>query len=66
MPVTFQKRYVQIERMRGIALSCLQKCFVNEKASGVKQQRTCSLSLWRVVRGSKLMHLDLMHGLLIT
>jgi hypothetical protein len=26
----------------------------------------CSLSLWRVVRGSKLMHLDLIHGLLIT
>jgi hypothetical protein len=28
---------------------------------------TCSLSLWRVVRGSKLMHLDsLIHGLFIT
>ncbi len=26
----------------------------------------CSLSLWRVVRGSKLMHLDLIHGLFIT
>jgi hypothetical protein len=28
---------------------------------------SCSLSLWRVVRGSKLMHLDhLIHGLFIT
>jgi hypothetical protein len=26
----------------------------------------CSLSLWRVVRGSKLMHLDIIHGLFIT
>ncbi len=26
----------------------------------------CLLSLWRVVRGSKLMHLDLIHGLFIT
>jgi hypothetical protein len=26
----------------------------------------CLLSLWRVVRGSKLMHLDLTHGLFIT
>jgi hypothetical protein len=26
----------------------------------------CSLSLWRVFRGSKLMHLDLIHGLFIT
>ncbi len=26
----------------------------------------CSLSLWRVVRGSKLMHLELIHGLFIT
>jgi hypothetical protein len=26
----------------------------------------CSLSLWRVVWGSKLMHLDLIHGLFIT
>ncbi len=26
----------------------------------------CSLSLWRVVRGSKLMHLDLIHGLFIS
>ncbi len=26
----------------------------------------CSLSVWRVVRGSKLMHLDLIHGLFIT
>ncbi len=26
----------------------------------------CSLSLWRMVRGSKLMHLDLIHGLFIT
>jgi hypothetical protein len=26
----------------------------------------CSLSLWRVVRGSKLMHLELIHGLCIT
>ncbi len=29
-------------------------------------RRGCSLSLWRVVRGSKLMHLDLIHGLFIT
>jgi hypothetical protein len=30
-------------------------------------RRSCSLSLWRVVRGSKLMHLDsLIHGLFIT
>ncbi len=28
--------------------------------------KECSLSLWRVVRGSKLMHLDLIHGLFIT
>ncbi len=27
---------------------------------------SCSLSLWRVVRGSKLMDLDLIHGLFIT
>ncbi len=34
---------------------------------GEKVQRsTCSLSLWRVVRRSKLMHLDLIHGLFIT
>jgi hypothetical protein len=26
----------------------------------------CSLSLWRVVQESKLMHLDLIHGLFIT
>jgi hypothetical protein len=26
----------------------------------------CSLSLWRVVQGIKLMHLDLIHGLFIT
>jgi hypothetical protein len=26
----------------------------------------CLLSLWRVVRGSKFMHLDLTHGLFIT
>jgi hypothetical protein len=26
----------------------------------------CSLSLWRVVQGSKLMHLELIHGLFIT
>jgi hypothetical protein len=26
----------------------------------------CSLSLWKVVRGSKLMHLELIHGLFIT
>jgi hypothetical protein len=26
----------------------------------------CSLSMWRVVRGSKLMHLELIHGLFIT
>jgi hypothetical protein len=26
----------------------------------------CSLSLWRVIWGSKLMHLDLIHGLFIT
>jgi hypothetical protein len=30
------------------------------------QDHECSLSLWRVVRGSKLMHLDLIHGLFIT
>jgi hypothetical protein len=30
------------------------------------QDHYCSLSLWRVVRGSKLMHLDLIHGLFIT
>jgi hypothetical protein len=30
-------------------------------------QRRCSLSLWRVVRGSKLMHLvSLIHGLFVT
>jgi hypothetical protein len=26
----------------------------------------CSLSLWRVARGSKLMRLELIHGLFIT
>ncbi len=30
------------------------------------EESNCSLSLWRVVRGSKLMHLDLIHGLFIT
>ncbi len=31
------------------------------------KERHCSLSLWRVVRGSELMHLDsLIHGLFIT
>ncbi len=30
------------------------------------QDPSCLLSLWRVVRGSKLMHLDLIHGLFIT
>jgi hypothetical protein len=29
-------------------------------------QRCCSLSLWRVARGSKLMRLELIHGLFIT
>ncbi len=33
---------------------------------GYFQSHTCSLSLWRVVRGSKLMHLELIHGLFIT
>ncbi len=33
----------------------------------MKEGSECSLSLWRVVRGSKLMHLDsLIHGLFIT
>ncbi len=32
----------------------------------IAQLYNCSLSLWRVVRGSKLMHLDLIHGLFIT
>ncbi len=31
-----------------------------------EQNFNCSLSLWRVVRGSKLMHLELIHGLFIT
>jgi hypothetical protein len=31
-----------------------------------KEHFRCSLSLWRVVRGSKLMHLDLIQGLFIT
>ncbi len=31
-----------------------------------KMGMNCSLSLWRVVRGIKLMHLDLIHGLFIT
>ncbi len=30
------------------------------------RSRNCSLSLWRVVWGSKLMHLHLIHGLFIT
>jgi hypothetical protein len=32
---------------------------------GHMAEGTCSLSLWRVVRGSKLMHLELVHGLFI-
>jgi hypothetical protein len=32
---------------------------------GYHIDHTCSLSLWRVVRGSKLMHLELIHGLFI-
>jgi hypothetical protein len=28
--------------------------------------KNCSLSLWRAVRGSKLMRLELIHGLFIT
>ncbi len=36
------------------------------KKALLPSQRHCSLSLWRVVRGSKLMHLDLIHGLFIT
>jgi hypothetical protein len=37
------------------------------KGCKLKSIQRCSLSLWRVVRGSKLMHLDsLIHGLFIT
>ncbi len=31
-----------------------------------RTSRVCSLSLWRVARGSKLMRLELIHGLFIT
>jgi hypothetical protein len=34
--------------------------------SNNQQNSNCSISLWRVVRGSKLMHLELIHGLFIT
>ncbi len=37
--------------------------FANQRSTLVLH---CLLSLWRVVRGSKLMHLDLIHGLFIT
>jgi muconolactone delta-isomerase len=32
----------------------------------INQEGNCSLSLWRVARGSKLMFLELIHGLFTT
>jgi hypothetical protein len=32
----------------------------------IQKQQYCSLSLWRVARGSKRMFLELIHGLFIT
>ncbi len=40
--------------------------FVNILRTGCITIRYCSLSLWRVARGSKLMFLELIHGLFIT
>ncbi len=34
--------------------------------ANIMQDGTCSLSLWRVARGSKHMFLELIHGLFIT
>jgi hypothetical protein len=44
----------------------MNKYKVAAKNSWIARMNKCSLSLWRVVRGSKLMHLDLIHGLFIT
>ncbi len=44
----------------------MNKLQLNNSTDEKHDVKTCSLSLWRVVRGSKLMHLDLIHGLFIT
>ncbi len=51
-----------------IARNQIAMCCENfsSKESRKGQCHECSLSLWRVVRGSKLMHLELIHGLFIT
>jgi hypothetical protein len=47
---------------RDVAVTCMP----GGARHGVVRRSKCSLSLWRVARGSKLMHLDLIHGLFIT
>ncbi len=39
---------------------------VETHLGGMEASHYCSLSLWRVARGSKLMFLELIHGLFIT
>jgi hypothetical protein len=59
------REYLRIYAYRyGSNLVTLMSGGENTFARGI---HTCSLSLWRVVRGSKLMHLvSLIHGLFIT
>ncbi len=38
----------------------------NDRIGAFGKGNCCSLSLWRVARGSKLMFLELIHGLFIT
>ncbi len=61
-------RNTSANRMRGIALSCLQKCFVNSKAFGVKRLITYWLKIklkgefekyWYWIDGGSYMNLGL-------
>jgi hypothetical protein len=59
--------YVPLAYILHLLESCrFSKCICFPRQFLIQRDSMCLLSLWRVVRGSKLMHLDLIHGLFIT